>query len=123
MPLLSGALSPPPAWGSPETPYPVVLEIVRNHRGAEGPGRVNTAAGVVYLWEGRVRGNRRGDGEKETEMQEERLREGEGARQQERYRKRETERRGDRDRRDGGETGTGGEGQHRTVPRHRETNA
>ena len=60
-------VSLPPAQSSPATPYPVVLEIVCDHRGAEGPGRVNTAASVVYLWEGRVRGNRRGDGEKETE--------------------------------------------------------
>lgn len=40
---------PPPPGDSPVTPYPVILEVVCDHRGAEGPGGVDATACVVDL--------------------------------------------------------------------------
>lgn len=60
---------PPPPGDIPATPYPVVLEVMRDHGGAEGPGGVNTAACVVDL-QGEGQEAEGGEPERQTEGEE-----------------------------------------------------
>lgn len=54
-----------PAPADSPAPYPVVPEVVGDHRGAEGPGRVNTTASVVDLR--RQRGGWPGERKRDTQ--------------------------------------------------------